>query len=108
MRKVTTKVDVFSFGIVVMELLTRQRPTALFREDKTPITFHQLAESALAKGTGGIVQILDSALASNVTKQQQEMLGGVVELAHSCTSPNPADRPDMSEILATLLKIQAK
>lgn len=108
MMKVTTKVDVFSFGIVVMELLTRRRPTALFHEDGSPTTFHELVGSALGNGTEGILQILDPSLTLNVTKQQLEMLQVLFELAHSCASPNPADRPDMNEVLASLLKIQAK
>lgn len=105
MRAVTTKVDVFSFGVVVLELLTGHRPTALTQEDGHPVSLHQLAERALAEGT--IHQILDPALASDISTKQTEMIEQLVKLACLCTSSNPADRPDMSTVVSVLLKIKA-
>lgn len=106
MRKVTTKVDVFSFGTVVMELLTRRRPTALDMEDGTAINLHQLAHKALTNGSDGILKIVDPALVSHVSEKQMEILKSLIKLAQSCTSVDPTDRPDMDEVVAVLVKIK--
>lgn len=100
--------DVFSFGIVVMEFLTKRRPTGLMEEEGLPASLRQLVEKALASGTKGILQVLDPVLASNVSKEQTEALEDLFKLALSCTFPNPEERPNMNEVLSFLLKLKAK
>ncbi|KAL0321348.1 UNVERIFIED_CONTAM: LRR receptor-like serine/threonine-protein kinase FLS2 [Sesamum radiatum] len=97
MRKVTTKVDVFSFGIIVMELITKTRPTGLMDKDGLPITLSQLVQQALQQGINRLYEILDPHLKSYDSKKQ-EALEGLLHLALSCTSPDPDDRPDMEQI----------
>ncbi|KAJ7947273.1 Receptor kinase [Quillaja saponaria] len=105
MRKVTTKVDIFSFGIIVMEFLTKRRPTGLAEEDGLPISLPQLAKKAFLNGIQGLVQVLDPVLTWNVSKEH-EILEELFKLALSCTLPNPDDRPNMNEVLSTLLKMK--
>ncbi|KAM7500651.1 hypothetical protein LguiA_025065 [Lonicera macranthoides] len=104
MRKATTNVDVFSFGVVVMEFLMGRRPTGLEEENGLPITLPQLVQKSLENGIGSVLQIIDPLLASNVSKNE-----GVVEdllkLAFSCTCLVPKDRPDMDQVLSSLSKI---
>ncbi|KAG5029206.1 hypothetical protein JHK87_012720 [Glycine soja] len=66
MRKVTTKADVFSFGIIVMEFLTKRRPTGLSEEDGLPITLREVVEKALANGIKQLANIVDPLLTWNV------------------------------------------
>ncbi|XWS19812.1 hypothetical protein CRYUN_Cryun31cG0048500 [Craigia yunnanensis] len=73
-RNVTTKVDDFSFGMVVMEFLTKRRPTGLMEEDGLPVSLRQLVEKVLASGIKGILQVLDPMLALNVSREQMEAL----------------------------------
>lgn len=108
MSKVTTKVDVFSFGVIVMELLTKQRPTGLIEDEGVPISLRQLVERALENGTGRLLQILDPVLVLNVSKNQEEVLEELLKLALFCTSPTPESRPDMKAVLSTLLKLKGK
>lgn len=109
MRNVTTKVDVFSFGVVVMEFLTKRRPTGLKEEDGLPVSLRQLVEKALASGNKGILQVLDPVLALNASnKDQMEALEELFKLALLCTSPNPEDRSNMKEVLSSLLKLKQK
>ncbi|KAL6553172.1 LRR receptor-like serine/threonine-protein kinase fls2 [Orobanche gracilis] len=105
MRKVTTKVDVFSFGIIIMELITRKRPTGLTDDDGFPITLSQLVEQALERGIDGLDQVLDSDLTSCDT-EKQEVLEGLLHLALSCTSAEPDIRPDMEQVSCSLSKIR--
>lgn len=104
MSKVTTKVDVFSFGIIVMEFLTKQRPTGLIEMDGMPMSLRQLVEEALENGT--MLQILDPVLALNVSKKQEEVVEELLKLALICTYSNPDDRPNMKDVLSTLLKLK--
>lgn len=107
MRNVTTKVDVFSFGIVVMEFLTKQRPTGLMEEDGLPVSLRQRVEKSLATGTKGVLQVLDPMLASNDSNKQMEAVEELFKLALFCTSPNPEERPNMNEVLSILSKLKA-
>lgn len=109
MRTVATKVDVFSFGIVVMEFLTKRRPTGLDAENGlSPISLRQLVEKAVANGINGVRQITDPRLVLCIYEEQEQyqVLEELFKLALACTSSNPEDRPNMNEVLSTLPKLR--
>lgn len=105
MGKVTTKVDVFSFGVILMEFLTKKRPTATIEAHGLPISLQQLVERALANGKEELRQVLDPVLVLNDSKEQTR-LEKLLKLALSCTDQNPENRPDMNGVLSILLKLQ--
>lgn len=105
MRKVTTKVDVFSFGIIMMELVTKKRPTGLTAEDGSPITLSQLVQEILTRGIHHVHEILDPDLKSSNSKKH-DVLEEFLQLALFCTSADPSNRPEMKEVLSHLLKIR--
>ncbi|XP_057950114.1 LRR receptor-like serine/threonine-protein kinase FLS2 isoform X2 [Malania oleifera] len=107
MRKVTTKVDVFSFGMIVMEFLTKQRPTGLTQDDGLPITLRQLVEETLRCGMNRLLEIVDVDLASNIFDEKHvEIIEELFKLALSCTCQEPEDRPHMYEVLSFLLMLK--
>lgn len=106
MRKVTTKVDVFSFGVMVMEFLTRQRPTGLPIENGQPITLPQLVKKAFADGSYRLLSLVDPQLVSVSDISAEEQLVKIFTLALSCTCQEPEGRPDMDEVLSSLSKIR--
>ncbi|KAL6542729.1 LRR receptor-like serine/threonine-protein kinase fls2 [Orobanche hederae] len=101
MRKVTTEVDVFSFGIIIMELTW---PTGLTGDNGFPITLSQLVEQALERGIDGLDQVSDPDLTSCAT-EKQEVLEGLLHLALSCRSAEPDIRPDKEQVSCSLSKI---
>lgn len=105
MMKVTTKVDVFSFGIIMMEMMTKRRPTGVAADDGSPLTLSQLVHQALGRGINGLDQIMDPHLASS-TSNNHEALEGLFHLALSCSSTDPENRPDMEQVLASLSKLR--
>ncbi|XP_026441465.1 F-box protein CPR1-like [Papaver somniferum] len=106
MRKVTTKADVFSYGVLLMEFLTAKRPTGPIEENGFPVTLRQLVERALTNGGDGILEVAEQNMNLNMSsKGEEEKLIALLELALSCTSLAPEDRPDMNEVLSTLIKI---
>ncbi|GFY88705.1 hypothetical protein Acr_06g0006450 [Actinidia rufa] len=96
MRVVTTKVDVFGYSIIVMAILTRKRPTGLTEEDGLSLTLPQLMERALINGIKRLLQVVNTRLASQVSKEQ-EIVKELLKLALSCTC--------MDEVLSFLLKL---
>ncbi|GLT50627.1 hypothetical protein SLA2020_241010 [Shorea laevis] len=109
MRKVTTKVDVFSFGTIMMEFLTGRRPTGLAEEKGLPISLRQLVEKALANRINGLLQVLDPKLVPHIlTKEQGELLEELFKLALFCTCPDRELRPNMNEVLSSLLKLKVR
>lgn len=104
MRRASTKVDVFSFGVVMMELFTKRRPTGLIEENGISLTLQQLVEKAIVTGLDSVLQIIDGDmnLASEI---EEERVTGVLELALSCTNFSAEDRPDMNEVLLSLLRL---
>lgn len=103
MRKVTTKVDIFSFGVIVMEFLTRKRPTGLSQENGQPITLPRLVQNAFSDGIESLLQVVDPQLITDISMQEQ--LEKILKLALLCTCQEPEGRPDMDEVLSSLSKI---
>lgn len=106
MRKITTKVDLFSFGIIVMELLTKKRPTGLMEENGLPVSLSQLVEKAVANGRRTLLQVLDPMLASNISTEGEKIAEELLKIALLCTNPDPDNRPNMNEVLTALLKLK--
>ncbi|XP_020705540.1 LRR receptor-like serine/threonine-protein kinase FLS2 [Dendrobium catenatum] len=104
MRRVTTKVDVFSFGIVMMEFFTRKRPTRITEEDGVPLTLNQFVEKALDDGFYTALSIIDPEIYLS-GKVEEEKAIRVLQLALSCTKFTVEDRPTMKEVLSSLLKL---
>lgn len=105
MRTVTTKVDVFSFGILMMELFTGRRPTGTIEENGMPLTLQQFVENALTSGLGRVLEIVEQDMILR-TQMEEDKVVGVLELALSCTRISAEDRPDMNEVLSSLLKLR--
>lgn len=99
--KVTPKVDVFSFGIIVMEFLTKIRPTGLLEPD----SLHDVVAKAVANGKEQLVNIVDPEL---ITKNHGEELEELLKLSLCCTLSDPERRPTMNEVLSALVKLKAE
>ncbi|ONK66636.1 uncharacterized protein A4U43_C06F10410 [Asparagus officinalis] len=104
MRNVTTKVDVFSFGIVMMELFTRIRLTGTIEHDGEHISLQEFVEKSFQGGVNAVLSIMDDAMDIPTATQGGKVVK-VLKLALSCTLFNAEERPVMKEVLSTLLKL---
>ncbi|EMS63184.1 LRR receptor-like serine/threonine-protein kinase FLS2 [Triticum urartu] len=104
MRGASPKADVFSFGVLVMELFTKRRPTGNIEEDGVPMTLQQLVGNALSRGLEGVAGVLDSGM-KVATEIELSTAADALRLASSCAEFEPADRPDMNGVLSALLKM---
>lgn len=101
MQNVTTKVDVFSFGVLMMELFTKRSPTGTIENN---LTLQQFVENSLSTGPERVLEIIDPAL--NIPSEiEAEKIVDVLQLALACTRFSADERPDMNEVLSSLIKL---
>ncbi|CAK7342023.1 unnamed protein product [Dovyalis caffra] len=102
--KITTKVDVFSFGVVLMELLTglmaldEDRP----EESQYLAAWFWRIKSDKQKLRAAIDPVLD------VKDETFESISIIAELAGHCTAREPNQRPDMGHAVNVLASLVEK
>lgn len=96
--KVDQKSDIYSFGVVLMELLTRKRPIEPeFGECQDIVGWVR----EKLKNNRGIEALLDPTVGGQCKHVQEEMLL-VLRIAVLCTAKMPKDRPSMRDVITML------
>ncbi|KAK4437553.1 putative galacturonosyltransferase 3 [Sesamum alatum] len=95
-RKLTTKSDAYSFGVVLLEVLCgRQAVEPWLEEDKRSLTMW--ARDNISKGE--VDQIVDPSLRGEIS---QESLKAFLRVAERCLHDEPKKRPTMAHIVINL------
>ncbi|XP_021732117.1 probable LRR receptor-like serine/threonine-protein kinase At3g47570 [Chenopodium quinoa] len=101
--------DVYSFGILLLEMFTGKRPTNdIFSE---VISLHHYVKEAVPER---VIEILDHSLVEDIDSEKTdsslmlEALISVLEIALSCSTEVPRERLDMSDVTAKLTSIRNK
>ncbi|RRT50653.1 hypothetical protein B296_00040878 [Ensete ventricosum] len=102
--KVTTKVDVFSFGVVLIELLTGLKALDESRPDESRYLAFWFGKMKNTREK--LESIMDSSLA--VTEETLESICVMAELAGHCTARDPHQRPDMGHAVNVLAPLVEK
>jgi serine/threonine protein kinase len=92
--RLTDKSDVFSFGVLLIELLTRKRPTVRTSDGDSLVSHFA---SLIAEGD--LVGIIDPQI---MEEAEVEKVKEVAKLAAMCTKLNGEGRPTMREVEMTL------
>jgi len=96
----TIKSDVFSYGILLLEILSGRRPIEVRRGATERITVRW----AFSKyNRGNVRDILDPMLTEAINK---DILNRIFDLAFQCVAPTREDRPHMKEVVERLWKIR--
>lgn len=98
MMKITEKSDVYSYGVVVLEVLTGKQPI----DPTIPDGLHIV--DWVRQKRGGI-EVLDSSLRARPEPEIEEMLQ-TLGVALLCVNPSPDDRPTMKDVAAMLKEIR--
>ncbi|PIA40867.1 hypothetical protein AQUCO_02400134v1 [Aquilegia coerulea] len=108
--KVSVQGDVYSYGILLIEMFTRKRPTDdMFLNG---LSLHSYAEMALPNQVMGIVdpmvlsddntELVNTVEDSNSRANLQESLVSVITLGVLCSADAPTERMTMSEVVSEL------
>lgn len=96
--KITEKSDVYSYGVVALEVLTGKQPI-----DPTIPDGHHVVDWVRQKR--GSIQVLDRSLLSCPESQLQEMRQAL-GIAVLCVTSCPDERPTMKDVAAMLMEIK--
>ena len=106
-NEVSTSGDVYSFGILLLELFTGKRPTnEMFKGD---LSLHCFVKEALGDQ---ITTILDHAVLQDIESQEEdcnlklEAINCMLEIALSCSNYVPQQRLDMTYVATKLSSIR--
>lgn len=99
---ITAKSDVYSYGVVLLEILTGRSAVEPTVGDGLHIVEQVRTKMA---GCDPATDVLDSKLRSMPDQTVQEMLQ-TLGIAMFCVNSSPSDRPTMKEVVALLMEVK--
>ncbi|KAK1409299.1 hypothetical protein QVD17_35825 [Tagetes erecta] len=98
-NEVSTSGDIYSYGIILLEMLTGKKPVdSMFEEG---LSLHSYARSALVDGS--VLQIVDPMLLNKDVTEKS--LISLVKIGVQCSYESPEDRPDIGTVVRELFSI---
>jgi LRR receptor-like serine/threonine-protein kinase FLS2 len=103
---VSTKGDVYSFGIMLLESFTGKKPTEKMFDEN--VSLRQWVKAAYPIA---VMEIIDTSLLpgdEKPTPQQEICICSIVELALDCSKETPNDRPNLKDVVVMLTKMKSR
>ncbi|KAJ1263430.1 hypothetical protein BS78_09G184000 [Paspalum vaginatum] len=98
--KITEKCDIYSFGVLVLEILTGRRPVEYLEDDV--IVLSDLVRGVLDEDR--LEECMDPLLSGEFSMDEATL---ITKLALVCMSQVPSQRPDMAEVVSMLEMVRS-
>ncbi|MBA0861008.1 hypothetical protein Goshw_023400 [Gossypium schwendimanii] len=97
---VSTKLDVYAFGVLLLEVITGKEATAFYSDEHNNLS--DRLSNVVENGKEGLKHLIEPAMLENYPA---ELAVVVVQLINSCLKQNPTARPAMDEIVQSFSRI---
>ncbi|KAG0606647.1 hypothetical protein M758_9G158100 [Ceratodon purpureus] len=102
----TTKNDIYGFGVVLLELLTGQKPVDVVLSNTSSFQGNLVEWVTSLSVTGNAVDAVDPTVKGSAVEDEEILR--VLKVAISCVSAEPKERPSMFEVYQLLRAIGQK
>lgn len=99
-NQLTPKSDVFSFGVLLIEIMSGRRPVEMKRTAEEKITLRWAFKKHV---DGNMMEILDPLLEEEL---DEEIVDKMFSLAFQCAAPTRHERPSMNDVVGKLWEIR--
>ncbi|CAI0394230.1 unnamed protein product [Linum tenue] len=103
-NEVSTQGDVYSYGILLLELFTGRRPTdEIFRDG---LSLQNFVQNGLSQQHQLLHEVLDPILLNEllIGRVSEKVATSILDIGVACSSDSPQERPSISQVLARLKK----
>ncbi|PPD88838.1 hypothetical protein GOBAR_DD14244 [Gossypium barbadense] len=97
---VSTKLDVYAFGVLLLEVITGKEATAFYSDEHNNLA--DRLSNVVENGKEGLKHLIEPSMLENYPA---ELAVVVVQLINSCLKQNPTARPAMDEIVQSFSRI---